>query len=105
MKKASEYRKVHKGSNTLEQKYARVLEIIHKELEINAERGISSIKVLIPICEDDLDAFGKLFRSNGYHFACGQPRAYSYTREALLRENELIPNGEIIDWYEAKIWY
>ena len=61
MKKASEYKNKAGKTSAIESKYSAVLKIVHENLEVAAERGIHSIDVQIPICEDDLYAFDALF--------------------------------------------
>lgn len=99
MKKASEYRKVAKGTSALENKYSKVLNIIHKELELVSERGLNRIDIEIPVCEDDIQSFLNLFYENGYainmRFRCP---AWGKAETDLVK-------GKNIDWYDATIYF
>lgn len=99
MKKASEYRKVVKGTTALENKYYKVLNIIHKELELVSERGLNMVDVEIPVCEDDIQDFLNLFYKNGYAIKM------SFRCPAWGEAETDLVKGKNIDWYNASIYF
>lgn len=99
MKNAEEYRKAVKGSSALENKYNKVLNIIHKELELVSERGLSIANVEIPVCEDDVEEFRNLFYKNGYIISM------IFRCPAWGKADTNLVKGKNVDWYDATIYF